>query len=426
MMIEGLWLVARWDIKQRLRSRKLFIAWLVLAVVLTGLAALLVWNYHNQSSWYAAGDWRTQAGPEIFGFTVLLVLTFSLIIVPAFAASAIVGERESSTLATLQVTALLPGQIAGGKLVASCVMAAAFLVAGIPALSIAVVVGHISFWRAVICLLVVFAEMVLICAIALGWSAVAARTLVSTVLTYLTVFALCVVSVLVFAFIGSLMSTEDVDTTWTLSSSQMQDYGEKLDSYYQQHSSPDGTQAPAPPLDQCSWQTSDYPRMHTQLQRVWWMLLANPYVVVSDAAPLPADAKGDLERYVQGFYDPLAVIASLVRGARAGDPATYNDCFVRVSGVVGDGVLNTYYEVQPNRDGSFSVVRPNYTGEQPRDTAVVTRPPSPIEPSRLTMNTPLWPIGLGVHLLIAAGFFWLAVRRLAVPYGKLPKGQRIA
>jgi len=426
-MIEGLWLVARWDIKQRLRSRRILIAWLVLAVVMTGLAGLLARTYHNQSDWYGAGDWRTQAGPGIFGFTVLLILTFSLVVVPAFAASAIVGERESSTLATLQVTALSPGQIAGGKLVASCVMAAAFVAAGIPALGIAVVVGHIGFWRAVICLLVVFAEMVLICAIALGWSAVSARTLVSTVLTYLTTFALCVVSVLVFGFIGSLMSIEDVDTTWTVSESQMDQYARTLDTYYQQHPTVDGTQPPAPPLDQCGWQTSIYPRSHSQFQRVWWMLLVNPYVIVSDAAPLPADARGDLDRYTRNYSDPLAVIASAVRSARAGDPATYNDCFVRTMNIVGgDATSFTYYQIEPNRDGSFSIVRQVSRPEQPRDTAVVVRPSSPVEPSRLTMNTPLWPIGLGVHLLIAAGFFWLAVRRLAVPYGKLPKGQRIA
>jgi len=426
-MIDGLWLVARWDLKQRLRSRKLLIAWLVLMVVLTGLAGLMVWNYRNQAraTMNQITSWTVQAGPAIFGFTVLLILTFSLVVVPAFAASAIVGERESSTLATLQVTTLRSGQIAGGKLVASCVLAAAFVAAGIPALGIAVGVGHISVWRALICLLVVFAEMMIVCAIALGWSAVAARALVSTVLTYLTVFVLCLVNLLIFGFIGSLTSTQAVDNRWAVSSNQMQSYGQMLDNYYRQHPSSDGSQPPAPPLDQCTWQVSAYPRAHTHYDRVWWMLLVNPYVIVSDAAPLPADAKGDLERYNQASFDPLAMIAAVVRGARAGDPTTYNECFVSTSYTDSD-TIDVYYRITADPNGSFTIDRPNFAGDQPRTTAVTVRPPSPIAPSRLTMNTPLWLIGLGVHLLIAAGFFWLAVRRIAVPYGKLPKGQRVA
>ncbi|MCL2654054.1 MAG: hypothetical protein FWD63_09755, partial [Propionibacteriaceae bacterium] len=79
-MINGMWLVARWDLKQRMRSRKLLIAWLVLAVVLTGLAGLLVWNFHNQASATdQLASWTIEAGPAIFGFTVLMILTFSLL-----------------------------------------------------------------------------------------------------------------------------------------------------------------------------------------------------------------------------------------------------------------------------------------------------------------------------------------------------------
>jgi len=427
-MLNGMWLVARWDLKQRLRSRKLLIAWIVLTVVLTGLAGLLVWNFRNQASATdQLASWTIEAGPAIFGFTVLLILTFSLVVVPAFAASAIVGERESSTLATLQVTSLRPSQIAGGKLIASCVLAAAFVAAGIPALGIAVGIGHISVWRALICLLVVFAEMAIVCAVALGWSAVAARALVSTVLTYLTTFVLCLVSLLIFGFIGSLMTTQAVDKTWDVSHAQVAQYGTQLDDYYERHPDSDGSRPPAPSLDQCGWQTAAYPRTHTHYERVWWMLLVNPYAIVSDAAPLPREAKGDLQRYTDANFDPLAIIAVLVRSARAGDPAVYNNCFVGTTDVwVETASKGNYYQVTQNPDGSFSVIRPNRTGEQPRDTAVAVRPPSPVEPSRITMNTPLWPVGLAVHLLIAAGFFWLAVRRVAVPYGKLPKGQRVA
>ena len=435
-MISGLWLVARWDLKQRLRSRKLLNAWVVLAVVLTGIAALMAWGFYESASAYQdpTDSWGVQAGPAIFGFTVLLILTFALVIVPAFAASAIVGERESSTLATLQATTLGPVQIAGGKLLASCLVAGLFVAAGIPSLVIAVGIGHISVWRALICLLVVFAEMVLVCAIALGWSAVAARAVVSTVLTYLSTFTLCLVSLMIFGLAGSLMTTEATDKTWDVSSAQLQLYGTQLYDYYQSHPTPDSTQPPAPPLDQCGWQTADFTRTHTHFERVWWLLMVNPYAVVSDAAPLPPDAKGDLRNYTSNYSDPLAMIAVAVRSARTGDPAVTNNCFTDTTGVYSrGGSSDNYangYTITPKADGSFTVKQTTYgangtSTDDTRDTAVTVRPPSPIAPSRLTMNTPLWPAGLGVHLLIAAGFFWLAVRRITVPYGKLPKGQRV-
>jgi hypothetical protein len=44
----------------------------------------------------------------------------------------------------------------------------------------------------------------------------------------------------------------------------------------------------------------------------------------------------------------------------------------------------------------------------------------------VNVETPAWPWGLGVNVLIGAVFFWAAVRRLAIPYGVLPPGTRVA
>jgi hypothetical protein len=51
---------------------------------------------------------------------------------------------------------------------------------------------------------------------------------------------------------------------------------------------------------------------------------------------------------------------------------------------------------------------------------------SPVKIRPVNVETPVWPWGLGVHVLLGAGFFWVAVRRLAVPYRKLPPGTRVA
>ena len=39
---------------------------------------------------------------------------------------------------------------------------------------------------------------------------------------------------------------------------------------------------------------------------------------------------------------------------------------------------------------------------------------------------PVWPYGLGIDLLIGAGFTSLAIRRLRVPAKRLPRGTRVA
>ena len=45
---------------------------------------------------------------------------------------------------------------------------------------------------------------------------------------------------------------------------------------------------------------------------------------------------------------------------------------------------------------------------------------------RITVDNALWPYGFGFNLLIGGLFFWVAVRRLTIPYGVLPKGTRVA
>ena len=427
-MINGIWTVARWDLTQRIRSRRLLNGWIFWVVALTCLAGLIASIYHSEMSAFQGDDWGRQAGPSIFGLVVLLMLAFSLVIVPIFSASAIVSERESATLATLQATTLTAGQIVGGKLASACAVAGIFMAGGIPALGIAVGIGHISWWRAAVCLLVMYASMVLLCAIALGWSAIASRALVSTVLTYLTVFTLTVVLLIIFAFLSLTTTSQVVRSYWTLTQEQTDAYAATLDAYYDAHIFDDGSTPPAPPLDQCSLQTDDHQSTIAHTDRYWWLLVADPFVIVSDAAPLPPEARADIQRYMDiATFDPLVWIAYLVRSARLGGATTRNSCFTGETSFVGMGYNNRYYQVVPNNDGSFTISQSlSSNSNDTRTTAVVPRPPSPVPPRPVTMDTPLWPIGLGVNLLIAALFFWIAVRRVRVPYGQLPKGQRVA
>ena len=49
-----------------------------------------------------------------------------------------------------------------------------------------------------------------------------------------------------------------------------------------------------------------------------------------------------------------------------------------------------------------------------------------VAPLYLSKQAPLWPLGLGLQLLVAAGVLTLSWRALRTPAGKLPKGTRVA
>jgi hypothetical protein len=204
------------------------------------------------------------------------------------------------------------------------------------------------------------------------------RTTASALLTYLTVLALTLGTVVLFGLTFPLITQTDQVPTYESSASdspgvvyQVDENGNTVEidqttgKPVDPDASPDGESAA------CRWVTEPTSRAHTE--RTWWLLAVNPFVVVADAAP---SAPGTA-RY--GVPDPLQEIRSGVREARNG-PADREDW-------CGDG------------------------------TAAEVRPAS---------TAPVWPWGLGVNLLLGAGAVWLTVRRLRIPQRTLPRGTRVA
>ncbi|MGC0141458.1 MULTISPECIES: ABC transporter permease [unclassified Pseudactinotalea] len=126
----------------------------------------------------------------------------------------------------------------------------------------------------------------------------------------------------------------------------------------------------------CRWET--HLQSVSDTDRTWWLLAVNPFVILADsAAPSidPADRHSS--------EGPLGAIRGAVQLAREGPSAQVDQCW---SG--------------------------NYGPDAP-------------EPPALS-QTPHWPWGLGLHLLLGAGGLTLAIRRLAVPYRTLSRGARVA
>ncbi|MFF1254091.1 ABC transporter permease [Pseudarthrobacter sp. NPDC058329] len=129
---------------------------------------------------------------------------------------------------------------------------------------------------------------------------------------------------------------------------------------------------PVEPEYTCSGPLQEQSVMRTE--RVAWMLAMNPYVVVADAIPYP-DRAGQ-----QGFTS-VGAIENVSQGAR-------------------------YAMAGP--EGTF----PCANGE--------------VKPRYLAQSTPLWPLGLGLQLVLAALLMWLGWRSLRTPAHRLARGTRIA
>jgi hypothetical protein len=352
--------------------------------------------------------WLPTSGPLVFSLVTLFILGLGLLLTPALTATSINGDRHAGTLATLQATRLTAVDIALGKLGAAWLSVLAFLVAALPWLATGMVIGSIDLLQVLACFGVLLAELAIVAAIGLGWSALVNRTSGSTLLTYATVFAASVLTIVFMALLTPLTRSPYTVDVLALSPSAQSAYDEAMNDYYAamdayclatgdvnfcayQYADPDPDAAvsppvePTPPVDQCAWTTET--RDDYRVDRVWWLLAANPFAIVADAAPEPAIARTHPDiysRYGQAT-DLFATVRSLLAEARESPtdhPYYYWPC----------------QNADENQSGTAA------------DSA----------PGRV------WPWGLGFSVLVGALFFCLTVRRLRVPYGKLPSGTRVA
>lgn len=276
MTAHGVLVVARQELRTRLRTgrwRWLMAAWFI---VVGGFSVLF-------RAALGASDTES-AGVPMFGGLLLFVLALTLLVAPALTAQSINGDRERGTLATLQITRLSAAEIALGKLLAAWGVGLSVLALTLPFIAWPVVEGDIRLGRGIVVTLVVALLIGVVCAISMGLSALVVRSITSALLSYLTVFALMLGTVLLYFL--TLPFTEE----------------SRPDTYTVQHS-----------------------------ERVWWLLAPNPFVVLADAAPrLPAPRQPSRpDEYEPEPFDPLGGIGRNVRDARQGpghqEFVAYND-----------------------------------------------------------------------------------------------------
>ncbi|MGO2542740.1 MAG: ABC transporter permease [Specibacter sp.] len=374
----GVAAVVGMELRQRLRSRGWYIM-LGIWIALIWLVTALTWmSWKAQSGYnFDPGFGRVGPGPLIFEAVLAFVLLFGLLVAPAFSANAISGDRSAGTLAILQVTLLRPGQLLSGKFLASWIVSLAFLVVSVPFLIFGIAQGGLGVAYIFVALLLLAIELGVVCALGVGISALANRPLFSIVVTYLTVAALAFGTLIAFG-LGMMVSNGTVAANQTFYQGQ-EVYQEEPDSGVE----PEDMYPVQPTPEDITDEGADYacygPLVEQPAPRtesVAWMLAMNPFVVVADAIPYAERSVTPAQYYPTGLFETISQGA---RYAQAGPDATY-----------------------PCANGKAN------------------------SSSYLDQKTPLWPLGLGLQLLVAAGILALGWRALRTPAGKLPKGTRVA
>ncbi|PKQ26823.1 MAG: ABC transporter permease [Actinobacteria bacterium HGW-Actinobacteria-4] len=363
----GVWLIAALELKQRVRSTKWKWALAAFFAVVGAVTFLLAWAVGTDP--YGSGS-----GDVIFGFVVFFVLFLGLLVSPTLSATSINGDSKEGTLAPLQATALSAIDIVLGKLLGAWIASLAFLATAMPFILYSYIASDPPIAAVVVTVLVLAGELLVVCAIGLGWSALTSRTPASAVLTFVSVATLSVLT-LVFFGLSAVVVTSDVKVR-----TYQYDYSYD-DDYYNEHGVwPDPWDRPDDAVP-CYWEETTETVPRTDL--VWWMLALNPFVIVADAAPSNDDVLE--ERYYNETM--LGSIKYAVRELRLGPETVRNYCYV---------------------DDDHLLPEELKRRESLRELSAV------------------WPFGLGAHLLLSVGSVVLAVRRLTVPYGKLSTGTRVA
>lgn len=361
----GILLVASLELRQRLRSKTLWIlaiVWFCIIGVVTGA----MWFILTLSS--TAYDESFDAYP-LFSIIVYFVLLFGTLVAPAISAGSISAERSGGTLATTQVTLLGTWSILLGKALAAWATGLALLVVAAPFVVLSVALSRAEPGQLLLALLALALQLALFTAMGVGLSALISSSLFAIVISYLLVALLSIGTLIAFALAVGV-STRYVEVEYrTFSNAYWEAYW-KCD---------DGDIAcyEAVPVE-CVTETMTTSISSTD--RVWWLLAMNPYVVVGDMVA----GNPDINRISDDLF---GIVSVSVRSLQVLDRRVdyWSDCPTAPLHVTTDADYDPY-------QGTF----------------------------------PAWWIGLPLQTLLAAGLLLGGYRRLKTPAAKLPEGSRIA
>ncbi|MGH2454721.1 MAG: ABC transporter permease [Candidatus Limnocylindria bacterium] len=197
------------ELRSRFRGRRSF---LVLTLYLSVLALIAYGAYGvvapearlaSQSSGgleLGTPNASARIGQAIFAVLSVIQLLLVSFLAPAFTTGAISLEREKQTLDLLIATPIRPAGLVIGKLVSALAFVVLMIVAGIPVSALVLMYGGATVDDILRQQAVLFAAAIGFGVIGLFYSALTKRTQTATVLTYSTILALTIGTLLVWRF----------------------------------------------------------------------------------------------------------------------------------------------------------------------------------------------------------------------------------
>ncbi len=172
------------ELRERMRTGRAFVVIGVFLAMLT-LTVYLVYQGTSASGQIELDLARqTRLGRDVYEWVLFVMLALVLFFVPGLTAGAIAGERERQTLLPLQVTLLRPRSIILGKVLAGMSFLALLIVAALPVMTVAYLLGGIRLLDAAKGLGVVCLVALLLTVMIASLSAVAKRVQTATLLAY--------------------------------------------------------------------------------------------------------------------------------------------------------------------------------------------------------------------------------------------------
>lgn len=361
MNLTRLWTIARLELLQRIRTVSWYILLGVFAVVLIAVTVL---------AFFAFGI-VDQAGAGVYSIVVYVTLLLVLLVSPTLSGNSINGDRDAATLAPVQVTLATTAEILLGKFTAAWLTGLAFAVVAAPFLIIATFAGGVDPLTVVISLAVLIVETGVIAAIGVALSGIVARPLFSVAATYLIVAALAIGTLIGFGLVGASITSEGVNKYRAVEYDAATGMPLCQDGVADCSNDPESMQCGRWQVD--TWRV---PRF----DRVWWMLAANPFVILADATP---------PRFTADGY-PVDAFGWLQAGVRTA-------------------------QLPPELETTWDECAPWAEQEE-----------SPSVEESIAGTVPSWFVGLGGQIVLAAGLMWWAWARTRTPARTLPPGTRIA
>lgn len=192
------------ELKVKMRSFKTILG-IILYVGILIFIASLYYSIATQNNYYGARavNANQEIGTTLYILVALFQFALIMVIAPAQTSGAISGERERQTLDLLLCTKMSAFEIIIGKLISSLAFILLLIISSLPLFSLVFLFGGITPGDIANLFLFYIIIAMVVGSISIFYSTIFKRTMVATVVTYVTIFAWYVLTLIIAAYLMS-------------------------------------------------------------------------------------------------------------------------------------------------------------------------------------------------------------------------------